>query len=267
MLTVQVLFGGETTSEILASVIKDEPRWNQLPEDTPHPIRRLLERCLHKDPLYRLRDIGEARIALEDVLSNPEPMAPRVESRGPAPTTSRLKVVLPWALLLLFVVAALIWRSLPDSPAPLTTNGTMRFEITLPLEQRLSIHELTDTTVALSPDGRTLVYTAEQQGAPRLFVRPVNRLESTPVPGTDAAHNPFFSPDGKWIAFTSVDRLKESLSGGRLPTGSGRGDLGRWKLGSQRSHRVYTQLRSRCVEGSRRRWKSGRTHETEPRGG
>ena len=69
MLTRKVAFSGETVTDTLASIIKEEPDSNLLPAQTPMRVRVLLQRCLQKDPKQRLRDIGDARISLEEVLS------------------------------------------------------------------------------------------------------------------------------------------------------------------------------------------------------
>ena len=69
MLTGEVAFSGETVTDTLASIIKEEPDSNLLPAQTPMRVRVLLQRCLQKDPKQRLRDIGDARISLEEVLS------------------------------------------------------------------------------------------------------------------------------------------------------------------------------------------------------
>ena len=69
MLAGRRAFAGETISDVLAAVIRGEPDWTALPATTPVSIRRLVRRCLNKDPRYRLRDIGDARVALEDVLN------------------------------------------------------------------------------------------------------------------------------------------------------------------------------------------------------
>src|SRR6202042_2487110 len=74
MLTGEQTFGGETVSDALAAIIKDSPDWNSLPKSTPRAIRDLLQRCLQKDPRQRLQAIGDARIAIEEVLAGaPEP--------------------------------------------------------------------------------------------------------------------------------------------------------------------------------------------------
>src|ERR1700684_4256193 len=102
MLTGRMAFRGETATDTLASVIKDEPDWSQLPEATPGRVRVLVERCLQKDPRQRLRDIGDARIPLDEVLSG----APELTSVVAAPVDQPLwRRALPWAVAALLLVA------------------------------------------------------------------------------------------------------------------------------------------------------------------
>src|SRR5579863_127713 len=105
MLTGKKAFEGETTSDVLAAVIRAEPDWNELPQDTPASIRRLLERCLKKDPKQRLRDIGDARITIEETLSGAPDVGaihelplPGTAVRTPPQQQPFWRRALPWAL-------------------------------------------------------------------------------------------------------------------------------------------------------------------------
>ena len=146
MLTGKPAYQGETLSETLAAVMMTEPDWDGLPSTTPASmsVRRLLERCLRKDPMSRLRDIGEARIQIEEM---PEEAAP-VE---PAATGTRAREKLAWVLagaMALAAAAAILW---PSPPEPL-----VRLELTP--DARLETTE--GPALALSPDGSRLVYVA-----------------------------------------------------------------------------------------------------------
>ena len=68
MLTARPAFRGETVSDTIAAILEREPDWSALPAQTPPSIRRLLQRCLEKDPKRRLRDIGDARLEIEEAL-------------------------------------------------------------------------------------------------------------------------------------------------------------------------------------------------------
>ncbi len=113
LLTGRKVYSGETISDTLAAILTKAPDWDRLPAETPVYLRRLLERCLEKDPRQRLRDIGEARIALEKATPEPE---------GPVEASARAawKAVLPWALLLILaILTAVVWPrggAAPSSP-------------------------------------------------------------------------------------------------------------------------------------------------------
>jgi serine/threonine protein kinase len=144
MLSGRQLFGGETVSDSLAAVITKEPDWEALPQDTPPRIRRLLERCLRKEPKKRLQAIGEARIAIEENAAEPLSVAARVPRRW-----------IPWAaaagVLGLAFPAALFYRKPTSALRPL-----MRLSIELGSNAALARGSLGDA-IALSPDGTRLV--------------------------------------------------------------------------------------------------------------
>ncbi len=198
MLAGRPLHSGETVSEIIASVIKDAPDWERLPRETPAAVRRLLRRCLERDTRRRLRDIGEARIVLEDVVSG------TVEQEAlPAPPPSAHRSRAPfWAAgLLLAGVASgvLTWMLKPEPPeVPLR-----KFD--LPTEKLRA-------APVISPDGRRIAYTA----AGRLWVRELDQLEPRALPATDDPCCLFWSPDSAFIGYVADSRLwKIAVSGGQ----------------------------------------------------
>jgi serine/threonine-protein kinase len=206
MLTARRPFGGETVSEILAAVIKDEPEWTALPAGLPAAVAAVLRRCLVKDPARRLHDVADARLLLEE--ADREPEAPR-----PVPArTPRWREATAWLLAVLGVgvAAALAWKR-PASPPvePLT-----RFTVTLPADQTIAFDDM--PALAMSPDGRTLAFTASGgDGQAVIHVRAFDQPEARPVPGTEGGRAPFFSPDGSSIGFFADRRLKTvSLAGG-----------------------------------------------------
>ena len=165
MLTGRQAFSGETVSETLAAVIKDEPDWSRLPPVTPGRIQTLVRRCLVKDPKQRLRDIGDARIAIEETLSGAELAAgsPRhVENDGVKPPLPTWRRALPWLFLsgltLLAGLAAGWWASVRRIPPnPIWTARILR-----------------GTRDALcprmSPDGHTLAFQAMVDGLTQVAV-------------------------------------------------------------------------------------------------
>jgi Tol biopolymer transport system component len=218
LLTGKQAFHGETTTEILAAVLRGEPDWLALPETTPLSIRALLRRCLQKDMSKRARDAGDARIEIEEALAAPA----TAELTAAAPTKDvrtlgRRAVVLSVGAMLLVAVASLVTWNLKPSPQP-TPRAVTRTAINLPPGQQLAGLD-NGPAVALSPDGTQLAYVARQGGAQQLYLRAMNSLEATPIPNTEGAFNPFFSPDGQWIGFFSGGTLKKiSVNGEAIIT-------------------------------------------------
>ena len=211
MLTGKQAFTGETVTDTLASIIKEEPNWSLLPATTPMRVRVLLQRCLQKDPKQRLRDIGDARISMDEVLSG----APDPSLAGAAGISAPLwRRVLPWAAAALLLGGAItgfaIWNLKP-SPPPQPVTRTV---INLPPGQQLAGLN-NGPAVALSPDGTHLAYVATQGGTQQIYLRAMDSLEARPIPGTEGAVSPFFSPDGQWVGFIEGGKLKKvSMSGG-----------------------------------------------------
>jgi eukaryotic-like serine/threonine-protein kinase len=213
MLTGKMAFTGETVSDTLAAVIRAEPDWSQLPTATPWRVRMLLQRCLQKDPKQRLQAIGEARIAIDEVLSGaPEPASPAATASASArPFWQR---AFPWALFGAAAIAGIVgWILKPASQRPVT-----RTVIALPQGQRLADfnHYL---VLALSPDGSQLAYVATTDGAggatQQIYLRKMDSLEANPVLGTEGGSDPFFSRDGQWLGFFADGKLKKvSVYGG-----------------------------------------------------
>jgi eukaryotic-like serine/threonine-protein kinase len=215
MLTGKMAFSGETVTDTLAAVITKDPDWSLLPAATPVRVRMLLQRCLQKDPKQRLRDIGDARISIEEVLSG----APDAALAGAAQAAvPRWRRALPWVvasllLLTLGPIAFQYFRQTPPTPAL-----PMRLQIPLPEKTTTSING----TFAVSPDGRQLVFSATgPDGIARLWVRSLDSLEARSLPGTEAPQYPpfFWSPDSRYIAFDAGGKLKKiDISGGPAQT-------------------------------------------------
>ena len=209
MLTGARAFPGDEMMETLASAVRAEPDWHALPAHTPSKIRTLVFRCLQKDMKKRTRDAGDIVIELDEALAAP------AMSTAARPTTtpilSRRSLLLGLtALVLGGVITGLAdWRLKPASAAAVN-----RFTVVLPPGQRLA--GLAQAAIAFSPDGRRFVYVASAGGPQQLYLREMDSLEGKPIPGTEGAANPFFSPDGQWVGFFTNSRLKKaSLSGGR----------------------------------------------------
>jgi Tol biopolymer transport system component len=208
-------FQGESTTEILAAVLRGEPDWQALPASTPVKIRDLLQRCLQKDVNRRARDAGDARIEIEEAVAAPATAEAVRPAKGMRALGRRAQVLGVGALLLVVVVTGLaVWKLKPaPSPQPVT-----RTVITLPPGQQLAGLD-NGPSVVLSPDGTRLAYVARQSGPQQIYLRAMDSLEASPIPGTEGATEPFFSPDGQWLGFFAGGKLKKVLvSGGAVLT-------------------------------------------------
>jgi eukaryotic-like serine/threonine-protein kinase len=214
MLTGKMAFHGETVTDTLASVIKEDPDWSQLPAATPIRVRVLLQRCLQKDPKQRLRDIGDARISLDELLSG----AQEPSSAAATPVSmSYWQRALPWAVagILAAALAALAFVHFREKPI---VGDAVRLEMPLPEK---AIKPAT-FSFALSPDGRQFgFFAAGPDGVQRLWIRSLDSLEARPLPGSESSVlAPFiWSFDSRYIAFDSGGKLKKiDISGGPAQT-------------------------------------------------
>ncbi len=202
MLTGTRLFTGETTSDVLARVLMADPDWNLLPATTPEPIRKLLRRCLARDPRVRLRDIGEARIGLEEYQANPAASVMMSGASVSAVAAPRAASARPWAaaLTLALLAGAGAWLL---KPAPPMVQPLRRFSI--PVEKMVS-------RAVISPDGRLVVYAADS----KLWVRAIDQLEPrvlVPVP----VFAPFWSPDSRNVAYVFDEKVWRVAATGGNP--------------------------------------------------
>ena len=211
-LTGRKAFGGDTITDMIAAVVAREPEWERLPADTPKSVTRLLRRCLEKDQEQRLRDIGDARLELEEMLANPEGLHAEPEAVAASSKTSLLwKVGTAVLALLAAGLGFALWRASQSEPPAIT-----RAFIPAPVGAEFDLGTDYPAPVAISPDGRTLVYGVQEDGTTkRLWVRELDDLEARPLAGTDGAMYPFWSPDSRFLGFFAQGKLKKvEVTGG-----------------------------------------------------
>ncbi|MCH8219111.1 MAG: serine/threonine-protein kinase, partial [Planctomycetes bacterium] len=218
---------GEDVTETLAAVLRGEPQWSALPQDTPPTIQLLLRKCLAKDRKRRLHAIADARIDLEQALDDPSASVLRLSDAALQETSAgggqRHLATGGLVLIVALVTAVLVWILKPTPPAPTPQPPPIR-RLSVDLGAEGSLFVRHGTAIRLSPDGSTLAYIARSQdgtGPPQLYLRRLDQLEATPLSAAAGAEQFCFSPDGQWIAFRVVnsDTLqKVSVTGGSAMT-------------------------------------------------
>ena len=211
MLTGRRAFDGDDISDTLAAVLRDEPRWNELPGSLTPAIRDLLRGCLKKDRKQRIRDLSVVAYVLDQGDRDGQP-ARVTAARTPM---WRYVAVIGGTAALTVGSASVMWRRPADPPRPVT-----RYAITLPPGTQFS--NAGRNVVAISPDGNYIAYVANNQ----LNLRASADIDGHPIPGTSASsdltwnspRNPFFSPDGLSIGFWQGGELKYVSVNGGVPT-------------------------------------------------
>ena len=204
MLTGRPLFTGPSGTDVIAHVLTMEPDWQALPPDVPASIRSLLKRCLTKDHARRLRDIGEARIELDDA-AVPDTAAQVPVADVPVAQPPRSSWPRAWSI----AAAALVGGAMgfiaatARQPAPITAAPTLTTRTSIAMPPTQTLARPRTMTFALSADGGRLVYKASVDGVDRLFLRDMQVAgEGRAIPGTERADSFAFSPDGTWLVFT-----------------------------------------------------------------
>jgi Tol biopolymer transport system component len=208
LLTGKQSFNGEDITEILAAVVKSEPDWAALPANISPSIRVLLRRCLRKDRRQRISDASDVRIEIEDAIAAPKDAG--AMQTAPASTSNLLLAVSAVAVGLAIIAVVALggwWRS--TRPVEQALRPLVRLDVDLGPDVTLAAPA--GVTAIISPDGRRVVYVS--QG--RLFTRRLDQPNATELGGTQGAFEPFFSPDGQWVAFFSKGKLQKiSVEGG-----------------------------------------------------
>jgi eukaryotic-like serine/threonine-protein kinase len=220
MLTGRNAFAGQSTSDVMAAVMRDEPAWTALPPSTPPMARIVLRRCLERDVRRRLRDIGDARLLLETAdVAVDSGIAP------PVAVPSRRRMLWPAATAIGFVLAiaagiALVGRR--EAPSA----EAIRFTVPQPRSIAWN-QQMIQATLAVSPNGQQIV-TATPEG---LLVWSADTGSAHLLEDTADAKAPFFSPDGRYLGFFARDELRRiPIAGGpaNVITAAPSGNAGTW---------------------------------------
>jgi eukaryotic-like serine/threonine-protein kinase len=250
MLSGKQAFSGETSTDILADVIRGEPPWPELPANTPARLAELLRRCLQKDTKQRLQAIGEARIAIEQTLaeltvvanSSIESMAAAAASAAGAPPSATAtgasaistaaasgfshpasvaipappsKSTLPVILAFLFAVLAawFAYNYFSHLPKPAPAIVT---QILPPDGETFALTGNYAGPPVLSPDGRYLAFVStDEAGVHRLWIRPLSETKLQLIANSDGATEPFWSPDSRSVGYFAAGKMyRVDISGG-----------------------------------------------------
>ena len=217
MLTGRRMFDGETVTDVIAAVITREPDWDLLPDGIPHFLRRLLSRCLRKDPRTRQPDIASVRLELEELgAAGAEEEPTAAPAMVPVRPRSRGRTIawLAGAVVLLALGGAVGWLATPQQ----VNRRVVEFQVEPPQGTRFYLDPERPGSAVVSPDGEAIAFTAEEKGVFRLYVRSLSSAVSQPISGTEGAQYPFWSPDSRLLAFFADGKLRKvQIKGGASP--------------------------------------------------
>jgi Tol biopolymer transport system component len=236
MLTGERAFKGDDVTEVLAKVIEREPDLAKLPASTPPEVRRLIARCLMKDPKQRLRDVGEARILLDEAATAPTSSGSVPVRTGAPPRTSFGPMrALPWAVAAIGVaLAGVAWFG-PVSPSrhaatPGAASGPTRLQIAMP--SGVDMYAAAGSAFSLAPDGHMLAFVGIRGGVRQVFLRRFDSDDVTPIRGSEGAVSVVVSPDGREVLIgasdTSLRRIRLTDGFMTVAAKSTTGYVGAW---------------------------------------
>ena len=212
MVTGRTAFVGRSKASLIAAILSSEPApLEQSQPLAPPALERAVRQCLAKDPDGRWQSAADLREELRWIAAGGS-------AAGVAATVTarrKLRERLTWSLVLVFALAAALasWQLIRERPSP---PPPLRMSILLPPSEPLAFSR-DRAAIAMSPDGTWLAYTARFGDTSQLYLRPLDRLEPTLVPGSEGAYIPFFSPDSHWVGFFAQGKLKKAAVAGGAP--------------------------------------------------
>jgi serine/threonine-protein kinase len=214
MLTGRRAFEGEEISDVLAAVLRQDLDWTALPASTPLRLRRVLERCLDRDPKTRLRDIGEARVEIAKIEAG-APESGISSTAAAAPPAVATRRVAPFVIATAVVAIAATFgltRWVTPTATTTTSGAVAHVSVALPDGDELGSTNL--LPLALSDDGARVAYVGLHDGKTQIYVRTLSESAPKALDGTEGGESPFFSPDGQWVAFFAGSKLRKIAVGG-----------------------------------------------------
>jgi len=212
MLTGERAFAGDDVTETLAAIVRGEPDWALLPADLPPAVRVLLTRCLVKDRTERLSDMSVVRFLMSDTAKALTSGAAAAAVEAPAPPRRRLAPLVVATAAIAVAVTFALTRWLSPAGAPAASGQATHVSAVLPDGVELGSTNL--LPIALSHDGTRLAFVGEQDGKNQIYVRTLTDPTPKALDGTEGGDGPFFSPDGRWIAFFAGSKLRKIAVGG-----------------------------------------------------
>jgi len=202
MLAGRRAFDGEGVTDTLAVVLTKDPDWSALPH-TPPAIRRLLHRCLQRDPVRRLQHVGDARVEIDEVANDQRDITPARREHF------LWTDALPWAIAVI-LAAALAAAWLKPRSAPLDPGSTTRLELGLP--EGVEFLSQTSPGFGISTDGTRVAFSGTRDNR-QLFVRRLDEPQAVPVRGVIPTGSCcWFAPDGEALAFIQSDHTLKKLT-------------------------------------------------------
>jgi Tol biopolymer transport system component len=207
MLAGRPPFAGETISDALAAVLKQEPDWQALPADTPPGIRSLIRRCLKKEPVARMHDIADARIEIQEAIAEPAAMTPTGTHRRGAVRWMR---AIPWAVAAGSVAVSLLVAQQAPRRTGSPAGPVTRLDLNMPAG--VEFGTVFPPAVALSNDGTRIAFVGVLRGTRQVFTRRLDQFETVPIRGSESANTVIISPDGRALGFITADLTLKRVS-------------------------------------------------------